>query len=566
MAPEHPLLDSIVTADHAKEVDEYRQWAVHQNEIDRLSVSKEKTGVFTGAYVINPANGEEIPVWVSDYVLMTYGTGLVMAVPAHDERDYEFASKFGLRVRRVITPEKGMDPPLTEAYTGSGFMLNSGDSDGMDSDAFKEAIVKRAEKEGFGESKINFRLRDWLISRQRYWGAPIPIVYCDKCGEVPLDEKDLPLELPYDVVFDPTGESPLAKHPDFKHTVCPRCGGKALREVDTMDTFVDSSWYFLRYPDPKLKDMPFSPELINKWLPVDKYVGGAEHSVMHLLYARFFTMALKDMGYLDFEEPFLSLRHQGIILGPDGNKMSKSKGNTVVPDIYISQYGTDVFRMYLMFAFDFAVGGPWDDSTIKAVDRFLDRVWRLVCDDEWCAALFRDGAAAAGSGGPREDALEIKLNQTIKGVTEDTEEFHFNTAISKIMELNNEIYKYVQEINDDKRDGRLLKKVILDMIRLLAPFAPHLMEELWEITGGAYSVFDCKWPEYDTEKLTADTVRIAVQFNGKVRYDIEVATGADKESLRQTALEDPRAAKYTEGKEIVKVIIVPGRIVNVVIK
>ncbi len=565
MAPEHPYLDTLVTPGQKKDVEAYRMEAAKKNEIDRLSVSREKTGVFTGAYAVNPVNGEEVPIWVSDYVLMTYGTGLVMAVPAHDERDFEFASKYGLEIRRVISETKGDETPIEAAYTEPGSMVNSGEYNGMDSRDFMDAVIEKAEKEGFGEKTVNFRLRDWLISRQRYWGAPIPIVYCDKCGEVPVDESDLPVELPYDVVFEPTGESPLAKHNDFKHAVCPKCGGPAVREVDTMDTFVDSSWYFLRYPDPGLSDKPFDPDMVNKWLPVDKYVGGAEHSVMHLLYARFFTMALKDMGFIDFEEPFKSLRHQGIILGSDGNKMSKSKGNTVVPDDYINLYGTDVFRMYLMFAFDFSEGGPWDDSTIKAIDRFLDRIWRLVCDDEWCAGVFKGAAEDGAMGGPEKN-LEIKLNVTVKGVTEDTEDFRFNTAIAKIMELNNEIYKYVQDVPRDKQNSAFLKKVIKTMLLLLAPFAPHIIEELWEKAGGSYSVFNIDWPSYDENKLVADTVKLAVQFNGKVRYEIEAPAEGSKDEILKIAMDDTRASKYIGDKQVVKTIVVPGRIVNIVIK
>ncbi|MBN2726355.1 leucine--tRNA ligase, partial [Candidatus Mcinerneyibacteriota bacterium] len=566
MAPEHPLLDELVTDEQRGEVERYREWAVNQPEIERLSTTKEKSGVFTGAYALNPVNGKRIPIWVSDYVLLTYGTGLVMAVPAHDQRDFEFAAKFGLPVQTVITPEGGVSAPLNEAYTEPGVMVKSGPYDGMESEAFKEEIIALAEKKGFGRRKVNYRLRDWLVSRQRYWGAPIPIVYCPHCGEVPVPEEDLPVKLPYDVVFEPTGESPLAKHPTFRFTRCPVCGAEAEREVDTMDTFVDSSWYFLRYPDPRNQEAPFDKELINQWLPVDKYVGGPEHAVMHLLYARFMTMALKDMGYLDFEEPFASLRHQGIVLGSDGNKMSKSRGNTVIPDDYIAEYGTDVFRMYLMFAYDYAVGGPWDDSTIKAIDRFIDRVWRLVNDEEWCRWVFEGTNHEEKSYGEAEKALERKLHQTIKGVTEDTEDFHFNTAISKIMELNNEVYKYVQEKTREEQNRTLLDEAIRSMILLLSPFAPHVMEELWERSGGKNSVFEEAWPSYDEEKLVADMVTMAVQVNGKVRGEIQVPAAAGKEEIEKSALASDNIRRHTEGKDLVKTIVVPGRLINIVVR
>ncbi|HDS02208.1 MAG TPA: leucine--tRNA ligase [Firmicutes bacterium] len=566
MAPEHPLLDEIVPENRRHEVKAYQEWAVNQSEIDRLSVTKEKTGVFTGAYAVNPVNGETIPIWVSDYVLVTYGTGLVMAVPAHDQRDYEFATQFALPVRQVITPLQGEERPLTEAYTEPGRMINSGEFDGMESEEFKERIIELAEEKGFGQKKTNYRLRDWLISRQRYWGAPIPIIHCPVCGEVPVPEEKLPVKLPYDVVFEPTGESPLVKHPTFRLTSCPVCGAEAEREVDTMDTFVDSSWYFLRYPDPQNKEQPFDKDLINQWLPVDKYVGGPEHAVMHLLYARFMTMALKDMGYLDFEEPFKSLRHQGIVLGRDGNKMSKSKGNTVIPDDYITEYGTDVFRMYLMFAYDYAVGGPWDDSTIKAIDRFIDRVWRLATEEEWCGLLFEKKELISSPFGEAEKSLERKLHLTIKGVTEDTEDFHFNTAIAKIMELNNEIYKYVREKKRDTQNELFLKEVIQSMILLLAPFAPHVAEELWERSGKKDSAFNEPWPRYDEDKMASETVTMAVQINGKVRGEIRVSAEAGKEEIEKAALTAENVTRYISGKTIVKKIIVPGRLVNIVVK
>ena len=369
-------MDKITTDEYRNSVEEYKEWAGKQTEIDRLSATKEKTGVFTGAYAIHPITGERVPIWIADYVLATYGTGCVMAVPGHDERDYEFAVKYNLPIVRVIDSADGSDAPLP--YTEYGVLVNSGKYDGLDSATAKTAIVEQLAKEGKGESKINYRLRDWLVSRQRYWGSPIPIVYCEQCGIVPVPEKDLPVLLPYDVEFTPDGESPLKKCSEFINTTCPQCGGPAKRDADTLDTFVCSSWYYLRYPDNKNDKEPFDKEWINKMLPVDMYVGGAEHAAMHLLYARFFTKALRDLGYLEFDEPFLSLRHQGVILGSDGNKMSKSKGNVISPDSYISEYGSDVFRLYLMFGFAYEEGGPWNDDGIKAIARFLNRIERIA--------------------------------------------------------------------------------------------------------------------------------------------------------------------------------------------
>ena len=376
LAPESEITDLVTTEEYRQQVEEYKQFAKKQTEIERMSTVKEKTGVFTGGYAINPVNNEKIPIWISDYVLAGYGTGCVMAVPAHDERDFEFAQKFNLPIRRVISGRDGMPDELP--FIEDGILVDSMEFSGMTSEQARDEIVKKLEKEGKGEKKVNYRLRDWLVSRQRYWGAPIPIVYCEGCGTVPVPEEQLPVELPYDVEFTPDGESPLAKCESYINTVCPKCGKPAKRDPDTLDTFVCSSWYFLRYPDNRNDNEPFNREWINRLLPVDKYVGGAEHASMHLLYARFFTKALRDMGYLDFDEPFLSLVHQGTILGPDGARMSKSRGNTISPDEYIEEYGSDVFRLYLAFGFAYTEGGPWSDEGIKAISRFVNRVERLV--------------------------------------------------------------------------------------------------------------------------------------------------------------------------------------------
>ena len=376
LAPENPLVDKIVTDAQREAVENYKEEAKKQSDIERQSISKEKTGVFTGAFAINPINGKEIPIWVGDYVLATYGTGAVMAVPAHDERDFAFAKKFNLPINRVIEPMNGEEVALP--FCEHGKLINSEEFNGLTTAEAKVKIVEKLAENNLGKQKVNYRLRDWLVSRQRYWGAPIPVVYCEDCGTVPVPEKDLPVELPYNVEFTPDGKSPLAKCEEFVNTTCPCCGKPAKRETDTLDTFVCSSWYYLRYPDNKNADAPFNPDIINKMLPVDKYVGGPEHACMHLLYARFITKALRDMGYLNFDEPFKSLTHQGLILGPDGLKMSKSKGNTISPDDYIKEYGADVFRMYLMFGFGYVEGGAWSDDGIKSVNRFVERIERTL--------------------------------------------------------------------------------------------------------------------------------------------------------------------------------------------
>ena len=554
LAPENKLVDKLTTAEN---ISNYKETAAKQSEIERQSISKEKTGVFTGSYAINPINGREVPIWISDYVLATYGTGAVMAVPAHDERDFAFATKFNLPIERVITNKKGEEVELP--YCEYGVITNSGEFNGLTTEEGKIKIVEKLEKQGLGHQKVNYRLRDWLVSRQRYWGAPIPIIYCDKCGTVPVPEENLPVELPYDVEFAPDGKSPLAKCEDFVNTTCPCCGGPAKREADTLDTFVCSSWYYLRYPDNKNSEKPFDSEIINKMLPVDKYVGGPEHACMHLLYARFITKALRDMGYLNFDEPFKSLTHQGLILGPDGLKMSKSKGNTISPDTYISQYGADVFRMYLMFGFAYTEGGAWSDDGIKSVARFVDRIERtidIVCED-----------IKSGKGKTTLDSAEKELNfwrhTAIKGVTEDGDKMQFNTAIARIMEFVNALTKYLQE---DTKNLEFLRENCLDLIRLLAPFAPHFSEEQWSKLGMETSVFNEKWPVFDPNALVKDEVEIAIQINGKIKSRINVASNLDEEGIKKAALENETIKAATEGKNIVKVIVIKGRLVNIVVK
>jgi tRNA synthetases class I (I, L, M and V)./Anticodon-binding domain. len=480
-----------------------------------------------------------------------------MAVPAHDERDYMFAKKYDLPMKRVIKGRDGVDDSLP--FVEYGILVDSGDFTGSKSEDARIEIVKMLEKEGKGSLKVNYRLRDWLVSRQRYWGAPIPIIHCEKCGLVPVPEEDLPVLLPYNVEFSPDGESPLKKSEEFMNTTCPKCGGKALRDPDTLDTFVDSSWYFLRYPDNKNDKEPFNKDLIDKMLPVDKYIGGAEHACMHLLYARFVTKALRDLGYLDFDEPFKSLIHQGIILGPDGNKMSKSRGNTISPDEYINEYGSDVFRMYLMFGFAFTEGGPWNDDGIKAMSRFISRIERLV--DKFIQEKDKQGKDAFDN---EEKELNYVRNYTIKSVTDDAEKFQFNTAIARIMELVNALYKYDGEV--ENKNMKLYEETIADLIRVLAPFAPHFSEEMWERMGYSYSVFNQKWPEYDDKALVKDTIEIAIQVNGKVRGRLEIPSGATEKEIQDKALVVESIKQFIEGKEIKKVVVVKNRLVNIVVK
>ena len=558
LAPENPLVDEIVSAEQKEAVENYKEEAKKQSDIERQSISREKTGVFTGAYAIHPLTGKEVPIWVGDYVLATYGTGAVMAVPAHDERDFAFAEKFNLPINRVIEAKDGSETNLP--FCEHGILVNSGEFDELTTAEAKEKIVEKLSSMGLGEKKVNFRLRDWLVSRQRYWGAPIPVVYCEECGIVPVPENQLPVELPYDVEFAPDGKSPLAKSEAFVNTTCPHCGKPAKRETDTLDTFVCSSWYYLRYPDNKNTEAPFNPELINKMLPVDKYVGGPEHACMHLLYARFITKALRDMGYLNFDEPFTSLTHQGLILGPDGLKMSKSKGNTISPDDYIKEYGADVFRMYLMFGFAYTEGGAWSDDGIKSVNRFVERIERII-------DTAREAISKGENNKTTMDKAEKELNywrhNTIKSVTDDTDKLQFNTAIARMMEFINALSKYTQE---KEMNLDFLKDVVSDYLRLLAPFAPHFSEEQWNLLGNSYSIFNEAWPKFDPKALVKDEVEIAIQVNGKIKNKIMVSSDLDEEGIKAAALADEKIIASTEGKTVVKVIVIKGRLVNIVVK
>ncbi|MBL7093898.1 leucine--tRNA ligase [candidate division KSB1 bacterium] len=557
LAPEHPLVDKLTNEENQAAVENYIKETRKASEIDRTSTEREKTGVFTGAYAINPVNNKKVPIWIADYVLLTYGTGCVMAVPGHDTRDFEFAKKFDLTIIEVISPDGKAQDTLEDAYVDEGIMINSGQFDGTPSKKGIKAVTESLATEGVGGEQINYKLRDWLISRQRYWGAPIPIVYCPDCGEVPIPEEDLPITLPEKVDFSGAGESPLTTNSDFVNTTCPKCGGAAKREVDTMDTFVCSSWYFLRFPNPTMDDKAFDREIAKKWLPVDQYVGGAEHAVMHLLYARFFTKVLYDLKLIDFDEPFKRLVHQGVIT-KDGNKMSKSRGNVVNPDKFISEYGADTFRMYMMFMGSYTDGGDWSDEGITGIARFLNRVWRII-------ELLKENKAG-GNETAKSKELERIRHYTIKMVTNDLERFQFNTAISRIMELVNAAYLYIQDVRIEEQNKDILDVLKETVAQLLAPFAPHFAEELWERIGKPYTIFNSDWPEYDEEKTLKKTVPIVIQINGKVRSTIEAELDAEDSTVLDMALADEKVINYTDCKTIVKKIVVKNRLVNLVIK
>ena len=554
LAPEHPLVDRITTPEQRQTVEDYRLAVSKTSEIDRLSTVKEKTGVWTGAYCINPINGKKVQVWIGDYVLYSYGTGAVMGVPSHDARDFDFAKKYGLEINRVIrAKDDKTDDSLP--FTEYGIMCNSGEFDGMTSEEGKKAVIDLLESKGQGKHVVNYRLRDWLISRQRYWGAPIPVIHCPHCGIVPVPEDQLPVELPYDVNFTPDGTSPLLKHEGFMNCKCPKCGGDAKRDPDTLDTFVCSSWYYLRYPDNKNVSEPFSREIADRMLPVDKYVGGAEHACMHLLYARFITKALRDMGYLDFDEPFRSLTHQGMILGPDGQKMSKSKGNVISPDPYIEKYGSDVLRTYIGFGYRYTEGGPWSDDGIRAIAKWLERVEKTVVK-----------AASADVSGERpfgkaEKELNYVRHNTIKEVTADYDTFDFNTAVARMMELLNALNKYE---NDGVSNAAFYKECVTDLVKLLAPLAPHMCEEFWEMLGYEYSVFNHGWCEFDEKALVKSEIELAVQINSKIRHRITVSADMNAKNIEELVRKDETVLGLLEGKPIKKVIVIPSRLVNII--
>ncbi len=553
LAPEHPLARKITTPEQKDAVEAYIEYAEKASEIDRLSTTREKTGVFTGAYCVNPVNGKRVPVYLADYVLGSYGTGAVMAVPAHDERDFAFATKYRLPIVKVIEKQGGeTELPFCE----DGIVVNSLEFDGLFGEDARSAIANHLAKIGKGGKKINYRLRDWLVSRQRYWGAPIPVIHCPVCGDVPVPEKDLPVRLPYDVEFRPDGKSPLAKHEKFMNVECPKCGGSARRDPDTLDTFVCSSWYYLRYADAKNEKQPFDKDTVNKLLPVDTYVGGAEHACMHLLYARFFTKALRDMGYLDFDEPFQRLVHQGVILGPDGNRMSKSHGNIVSPDEYVEEYGADAFRLYLMFGFSYTEGGPWSDDGIKSIARFMDRVEKTILKINEYKAEEENEVY-----GSREKDLDYARNYAIQRVTRDLEAFSFNTAVARLMELLNAITKYDAL---PEKNVSLLKETAKDFLLMLAPFAPHFCEELWQQTGGKDFIFEQSFPKENPDKLVLEETEYAVQVNSKIVCKAMIANGLSNEEIQSRALALPEVRERLAGKQVKKCIVVAGRLVNLI--
>ena len=546
LAPESELVQELVKGtEYEADVNAFIQKMHTKTEIERTASDVEKEGMFIGKYVINPVNGKKIPVWIANYVLADYGTGAIMAVPAHDDRDRDFAEKFNLDIIPVIDEDNKM--------------INSEEFNGMDAkDAF-EGVVEKLAKENRGKKTVNYRLRDWLLSRQRYWGCPIPVVYCDDCGIVPVDKKDLPVLLPTDVEFTGKGESPLTTSKEFATTACPCCGKEARREVDTMDTFVDSSWYFLRYIDPKNTEEPFSKEMVNKWMPVDQYIGGVEHAIMHLLYSRFFVKAFKSMGMLDFDEPFKNLLTQGMVL-MDGSKMSKSKGNTVSPIEIINKYGADTARLFVLFAAPPERDLDWSEQGVEGCFRFLNRVYRLV--DE--LAEVAKSNAEVKTVTKEDKAMRLVIHSTLKKVTTDlSEKFGFNTAIAALMELINEMYKY-KEL-DTRNDG-IIREGIETIITILAPFTPHIGEELWTMIGKEGSVFNISWPSYDESALVQDEVEVIVQVNGKLRAKVSMDANISREDMEKVAMEDAKVQAAIEGKDVVKVIAVPKKLVNIVVK
>ncbi|MDR9391256.1 MAG: leucine--tRNA ligase [Trueperaceae bacterium] len=559
LAPEHPLVAKVTSPERRADVEAYVERAGAMSEIDRTSETREKTGTFTGGYAVNPVNGARVPIWVADYVLVTYGTGAIMAVPAHDERDFAFARRFDLDVVPVVQGDAPLDgATMQEAYVGDGVMVNSGPFDGTPTGKGADAgdgiarVVAWLEAEGLGRGTTTYRLRDWLISRQRYWGTPIPMLYCDACGIVPEREENLPVVLPEDVAFMPTGESPLKTHEAFLHADCPRCGGPATRETDTMDTFMDSSWYWLRYLSPDDAARPIDPDLARAWTPVNTYTGGIEHAILHLLYARFFTKVLRDLGWVEHDEPFLRLRNQGMILGADGEKMSKRRGNVVDPDALVERYGADAVRAYLMFIGPWDQGGPWNDQGIEGIVRFLNRVW----------ALFTAPPEPGDASEAAVRDLRRAVHGAIQAVTEDFEAFQFNTAVAELMTLQNAMSK-------GKNVGLVADPAWAEarsaFLRMLAPIAPHLAEELWHRAGEASSVHAATWPEVDASALVVDAIDLVVQVNGKVRGQVTVAADAPDADVVAAAKAEPNVARYLEDATVRREIVVPGKLVNLVV-
>jgi len=544
LAPEHPLVDELTAVEHRTRVKAYQREVQSKDVVSRRVGEKTKTGVFIGSYARNPATGEAIPIWIADYVLMEYGTGAIMAVPAHDKRDFEFATQFKLPIRQVVAVPGETLPIVSE----NGALMNSGPFDGVSCGEGARKIVAWLAERGLATPRVQYRLHDWCISRQRYWGPPIPIMYCEKCGVVPVPEKDLPVQLPLidDFRPDDTGVSPLARHEEWYFVKCPQCGGKARRETDVSDTFLDSAWYHLRYPSTEFHDRPFDPARTKKWLPVSSYIGGNEHAVLHLLYSRFVCMVLADLGHLHFDTPYPKFRAHGLIV-KDGAKMSKSRGNVVVPDTYIQQWGADTFRMYLMFLGPFQEGGDFRDSGIVGQRRFLEKVWALV--HEAAAATGRGGEGAAA------ESVAQKLHRTIRKVGADTEALQYNTAIAAMMEYVNEL----------RERGAASRELMEPLVIMLAPYAPHIAEEMWELLGHDTSVFDATWPTHDERLASAGDVEIAVQVNGKLRSRLTVPRGMAEKDVLDRVLADEAVKKFVDGQKVKKVIYVQDRLVNLVV-
>ena len=565
VAPEYKDIEALTTEENKQAVEEYRANARKLTEIERLSTDRIKTGVPLGTHAINPFTGEKFPLWTADYALVEYGTGAVMAVPTHDERDFAFAKKYNLPMKVVISPkDKELNvEEMTNAYTEEGVMVNSGEFNGMKNIDAKKAITQFAVDNGFGEFKTQFRLRDWLVSRQRYWGAPIPIVYCDKCGIQPVPEDQLPVLLPKDVDFSVVGKSPITTSKTFKDTVCPVCGGHAVRETDTMDTFMCSSWYYLRYSDARNSEKCFDKELVDKWLPVDQYVGGIEHAILHLLYSRFFTKALHDLGLVGFDEPFKNLLTQGMVL-KDGSKMSKSKGNTVDPDEIFKNYGADTARTFILSDSPPARDFDWSDAGVEGCYKFLNRVWRLVSTNQEKITF---NYKVPETRTKANDDLVRMVHISIKGITNDiSNDFQFNTVISKYRELANYISDWTNNAQWNDEDKNVFSFAILTLMKLMSPVAVHMTEEVWTSLGAKTSIHDEKWCEYDENLAKASSITLVVQINGKVRDKIEVDEALDQEELKKIALESQKVKDATEGKQVVKVIVVPKKLVNIVVK
>ena len=570
VAPEYKDIEKLTTPENKDKVEEYRENARKMSEIERLSTERVKTGVPLGTHCKNPFNGEVFPLWTADYALVEYGTGAVMAVPTHDTRDFAFAKKYNMPMKVVIAPENNTSldaSTMTEAYTEEGVLVNSGEFNGIKNTKAKKAITQWAVDKGFGEFKTQYRLRDWLISRQRYWGAPIPVVYCDKCGIQPVPENQLPVLLPKDVDFSVVGKSPITTSKTFKDTICPVCGGHAVRETDTMDTFVCSSWYYLRYSDARNSEECFNKDKVNHWLPVDQYVGGIEHAILHLLYSRFFTKALRDCGLLDFDEPFKNLLTQGMVL-KDGSKMSKSKGNTVDPDEIFENYGADTARLFILSDSPPARDFDWSDAGVEGCYKFLNRVWRLISTNQDNISLDYPKFVAGSLKDKSNDDLVRTVHIAIKGITNDiSNDFQFNTVISKYRELTNAIYDWQAKKSDlTEEDKQVLSFAVVSLIKLMSPVAVHLTEEAWHDLGGEKSIHEEPWCEWDENLAKSSSITLVVQVNGKVKDKIEVDESLDQEEMKQVALNSEKVKALTDGKTIVKTIVVPKKLVNIVVK